>query len=185
MDKNIENTIFNTSYKTSRNTIIFNTSLICIFIWLIVLYIFKSRLMKPLKFTGMTLLILFPILCIIYHGIIEMKYGQDVDKDKEKKTIIKNMKRENNLANIIPVIIFGYGYLIKNGIVNPRLSNIVIPFLVASLLLGTVIPYIIVYNSFNDCSIQKLLTTEIIMFSSETASLALLFACCFITMIRV
>ncbi len=168
-----------------RNSIIFNTSFICIFMWFIILYVFKSRLIKPLKFTGITLLILFPIICIVYHGIIEMQYDEEVDKDKEKEKIISNMKRENNLANIIPVIIFGYGYLIKNGIVNPKISNIVIPFLVASLLLGTVIPYIIVYNSFDDCSIQKLLASEIIMFSSETASLALLFTCCFITMIRV
>lgn len=115
-----------------------------------------------------------------------MEYFEQIkDLKKEKKQILEALNREKDLANIIPVIIFGFGFLIMNDIVRKKISKLVIPFLIMSLLLGTVVPYTVIYNSFDNCSNEKILISEIVLFSSEAVALSMLISCCIMTFFMV
>lgn len=99
---------------------------------------------------------------------------------QEKKKIIKNMVKENNLVNIVPVIVFGLGFLLRSIIVNDEAIKLTIPYLLLALLLGTIIPYIIMYNNFENCDLSKLIISETLLFSSEACSFSLLISCALI-----
>ena len=163
----------------NRDKTVLNTSIVSIILWYTILYLCRFKLIYPVTPFVTAVLFILPTIFIIYHGVIEMDYLKKNKNDKkEKEDILLALAREKDLANIIPVIIFGFGHLIMLKIVKPKISKLIIPFLVMSLLLGTVIPYVFIYNSFKNCSNRKLLITEILLFASESAALTILIACC-------
>lgn len=170
-----------------RNEIILYTSTICIITWYIILYFCRYKFIYPFRFSITLFLFILPMIFILYHAFIKIKYFKQINynKKREKEDILSALAREKDLANIIPVIIFGFGYLIQNGLLDHKVSKLIIPFLIMSLLLGTVIPYALIYNSFIHCSNEKILISEIILFSSEACALTILIACCMVTFFRV
>lgn len=169
-----------------RTNIIITTTIMCIILWYFILYLCRNKFIYPIPSNIVSLLFILPVIFIIYHGITEMEYFKQIkDLEKEKKQILEAFNREKDLANIIPVIIFGFGFLIMNNMVRKKISKLVIPFLIMSLLLGTVVPYTVIYNSFDNCSNEKILISEIVLFSSEAVALSMLISCCIMTFFMV
>ena len=117
---------------------------------------------------------------MLYHSYVKsinFNSSIPISKEEEKKKILDDMDKEKELANIVPVIVFGLGFLFNSYIINKKSINLTVPFLLLSLLFGTIIPYIIMYNSFTDSNITKLLISETFLFSSESFSFTLLLSC--------
>lgn len=169
----------------NRDNIVLNTSIISIILWYIILYLYRSKLLYTVPPLVGVFLFILPTIFILYHGIVEMDYLKKIEHEQEREDILLALSREKDLANIIPVIIFGFGFLISKNIVNNKAKKIIVQFLVISLLMGTIVPYVFIYNSFKNCSNTKLLMSEILLFSSESAALTILISCCIITFLNI
>lgn len=154
------------------------TSGSCIVIWIILLIISQNKKYHN-SFNYFNIIIYsLPIFFIVYHVTIKHKAISDptYDEDKIKKVILEEME-DKQLANVIPPIVFGVGILLNATSLKKYISRATIPYLLLSLLLGTIIPYIIMYNTFEETNLTKLLISEIVLFSSESFAFSLLLSC--------
>jgi hypothetical protein len=167
--------------KVSQNkTLVVLASFACVMVW--ILFISrtnpKNSIMNAYPYSSIAIYGL-PVVGIMYHAFIKIRELDRADYREEdsRVKIVNEMKEEKNLANVIPVIVFGVGVLLNTQLVSKDIVRATIPLLLLSLLLGTLIPYIIMYNSFDDSNITKLLVSEVVLFSSESFAFAILILC--------
>ena len=87
------------------------------------------------------IIIFLPITIIIKH----IYYILTADPNDKKMYLTLEKKWDTKLSKIIPVIIFGLGLLLsRHKIFSKELKNIV-PYLLLSLILGTLTPFILVF----------------------------------------
>jgi hypothetical protein len=164
------------------------TSLVSIILWFIILFYSNNKIINnEHHFMLNVITITLPIILITYHAYVKFKALDyfNLKDDERKEKILKHMEQEKNLANIIPVIVFGLGFLLNSIIIKNKTTSLIVPYLLLALLLGTVIPYLIMYNSFIDSNIIKLLISETLLFSSESFSFTLLISCLIIPYLQI
>ena len=106
---------------------------------------------------------------MIYHLMIMYKsFDNSNFYMEEKKMIMDKIKKELNLAELIPVAVFGLALLLGN--VGKDLLKIVSPFLLLSIAFGTIIPFFVLFINAQDSSIEKLIVSEVIQFCSEAVA---------------
>ena len=149
-----------------HKSIALKVTILFIIFWLLVIYLCKDLI----SINNYVLIILLsPIIIMIYHLIIMNK---SVEKSKsykeEKKMIMEKIKKEQDLAELIPVAVFGLALLLGN--VGSDLLKIVSPFLLLSIAFGTIIPFFVLFINAQDSSIEKLIVSEVIQFCSEAVA---------------
>jgi hypothetical protein len=122
--------------------------------------------------------ITFPLIIFsyyIFHQIYSVREGETYEKLLEESE--QEVEQESKISTVIPVILFGigivYGSLEKIS-KKVNLLKIVAPYLIFSLLLGTIIPYIISYLIFDHHDIKRLLIASDFDFISVSISFGLM-----------
>tara|TARA_Y100000590_G_scaffold169390_1_gene193987 strand:- start:1600 stop:2184 length:585 start_codon:yes stop_codon:yes gene_type:complete len=164
------------------NNIINLSGVLCIIFWLIFILIFKNTLVNNDYKILSGFMIILPILLIIINLFrinnikkLEIKdtFQNSSKSDTESDTALdteSNKKIENildsekNLSSVIPTITFGLASLLKGS----KYLNILTPYLLLSILFGTIIPYFIynlnikTFNISKNFKLYKLSVSEII-----------------------
>lgn len=149
-----------------HRSIALKVTILFIIFWLIVIYFTKNHILVN---NYVTIILLLPIVIMIYHFIIMNKSLKDAKSYREeKKMILQKIKQEQELAELIPVAVFGLSLLL--GRVSNKLLKLVTPFLLLSIAFGTIIPFFVLFINAQDSSIEKLIVSEVIQFSSEAVA---------------
>ena len=172
MNKN-KNDDITQSDKQHHKQLVLIITILFIIMWMIILYIFQKQLLDyRYKFIS-TITVILPIVFMIYHMYIQNQIiNESTSFSVESTRILTKIYSENRFAKIIPVIIFGMGILLSRF--DTKYLRISMPFLILSLLFGTIIPFIIEHINFKQSSIDQILFFEIVEFCSESYAYSLL-----------
>ena len=152
------------------NNIINLSGVFCIVFWLILIIIFKKKLLNNNYKILSGFMIILPILLIIINlfridNIKKLEINKETFKNLTKSDTKSNTKSntkpdkkietilysEKNLSSVIPTITFGLASLLKGS----KYLNILTPYLLLSILFGTIIPYFIYNLNIKTININK------------------------------
>lgn len=122
--------------------------------------------------------VIFPLLIYSYYIFYEIhSTRQGISYKQLLEEVNLEIKKEEKIAGIIPVILFGIGIVYSNIEKVSKKSNmlkLVAPYLIFSLLFGTIIPNIISYLVFDHNNLHRLLVASDVDFISVSLSFGLM-----------
>lgn len=108
--------------------------------------------------------IVFPLVLYTYYIFYEIKQvRENVSYNRLLEESQEEVKQESKVSTLIPVILFGIGIVYGNlqkVTKQKNLLKIVAPYLLFSLLFGTVVPNIISYLIFDHNELERLLVAS-------------------------
>jgi hypothetical protein len=106
----------------------------------------------------------FPLVLFTYYIFYEIKLVREhISYERLLEEIQLEIEQENRISEVIPVILFGIGIVYGNLqkiTQKQNLLKIVAPYLLFSLLFGTVIPNIISYLIFDHTNLGRMITAS-------------------------
>ena len=123
-------------------------------------------------------IIIFPLLIYsyyIFYEIHSIREGETYEKLLEEANL--EIEKEEKIAGIIPVILFGIGVVYSNIEKVSKKTNILklaAPYLIFSLLFGTIIPNIVSYLVFDHNNLHRVLIASDMDFVSVSLSFGLM-----------
>ena len=84
------------------------------------------------------------------------------------------MKEDIDISKIIPSTVFGLGLLFSSGKLDIKLLKVTTPYLLLSILFGTIIPYFIIHNNFKNTNLKQLIISKTLLYISETLAFTFL-----------
>lgn len=142
------------------------------YIFLILFSIYFHQYITLTNYRRVSILIttLIPLLIIGFRDALNIYAFSTVKTNKEQKELLEDeMKKEEILMTLIPAITFGIS-LMLSGNNNIRILDHVMPYLAATLMIGTVLPLIILLFSTRR-SASVLLEIESIVMALEFSSM--------------
>jgi uncharacterized membrane protein YbjE (DUF340 family) len=139
------------------------------------------RNIMPIKvyYTSVAFVVIFPLIIYSYYIFYEIyQIREHVSKEKILQETKYEIDREEKISGIIPVILFGVGIVYTNiqkqSKIKINLLQLSSPYLLFSLMFGTVIPNIISYLIFDNTNLKRLLTASYFSFISVSIAFGLM-----------
>lgn len=140
---------------------------------------FRKLMPSNLFYTSVFFVIVFPLIIYSYYIFYEIyDVREHVSHAKILEEARYEIEREEKISGIVPVILFGVGIVYSNIQKQRRtpvnLLQLSSPYLLFSLIFGTVIPNIISYLIFDNNNLQRVLAASDFNFISVSISFGLM-----------
>lgn len=139
------------------------------------------RHIMPLKvfYTSVFFVVLFPLVMYSYYIFYEIEdVRQYISYEKIMEEARYEIEREEKISGVIPVILFGVGIVYSNiqkqSKAKVDLLQLSSPYLLFSLMFGTVVPNIISYLIFDNHNIHRILIASDFNFISVSIAFGLM-----------
>ena len=155
-----------------ENSNMFWTIMYSKYIVLIAFSIYFHQYITLTNYRRVSILIttIIPLLIIVFRDALNISLFEDIKHTKEKENLLREeLKKEEMLLALIPALTFGIS-LMLSGNNNVRVLEHVMPYLAATLLIGTIIPLILSLFSTHR-SVGALLELESVIMALEFSSM--------------
>lgn len=140
---------------------------------------FRNLMPTKVYYSSIFFVIIFPLIIYSYYIFYEIyDVREHISHEKILEEARYEIEREEKISGIVPVILFGVGIVYSN-IQKQRKTKIDLlqlssPYLLFSLLFGTVIPNIISYLVFDNNNLQRVLVASDFDFITVSISFGLM-----------
>jgi hypothetical protein len=140
---------------------------------------FRNIMPNSVYYTSIIFVIIFPLILYSYYIFYQIN---DIREHKTYDEILSKaryeIEREEKIASIVPVILFGVGIVYSNiqskTKTNVNLLQLSSPYLLFSLMFGTIIPNIISYLIFDNNNLKRVIVASDYDFISVSISFGLM-----------
>ena len=148
---------------------LYTSTIVVLILWYILLYSTRHILLKKKYIFIDYLLFILPLLLVMNHLYNMHNHIINNNDIVLEENIKDDLKKEMGYAQVVPIIIFGLGVFLPS-----KFKYLVLPYLLLSLIFGTIIPFIIMKLGENSNSLELLILKDSMEYCSQSFSFTLI-----------